>query len=120
MNDYEFHNPNDVILFTLSTILDHLEKKDQLFAAQCIWWWASIIYFTDILIYHRHYKIFPSDYLKNCSLSPLLETDTEKHFEQDIPKLDLPGAIIGEKGHPILQRKSTNHQATTCPALGST
>jgi len=49
MKDLKFNNQYDVILWTLSLFLDRFEKKDQLFAAQCTWWLASIIQFIEIL-----------------------------------------------------------------------
>jgi hypothetical protein len=58
-----FNNDHDIFIGTLSTLLDEFEKGSQLFAAQWIWWLASIVGYTDVLIYYRQYKIFPSDYL---------------------------------------------------------
>jgi len=66
MNNLMFNNKYDVTLCALSLLLDHSKKEDQLFAAQCIWWLASIIQFTEILTYYQLYNIFPSDYLNNA------------------------------------------------------
>jgi len=63
MIGHNLNNEYDVIVYTLSVLLDRLETEDQLSAAQCIWWLASIIQFTEILIYYRRYKVFPSDYV---------------------------------------------------------
>ena len=60
MTKYTFDNEYDVIIFALSIILDQLEWKDHLFATQCIWWLASIIQYSDILLFYRRHKIFPS------------------------------------------------------------
>jgi len=91
MNELEFQNEWDIILFTLSLLLDRFEKEHQLFAAQCIWWLASVIQFTEIWIYYQHYKIFPSDYFKNPGITLLDQpgegTDTVP--DSDIPELNL-------------------------------
>jgi len=58
-------------LCAISLLLDRFEKEDRLFAKQCIWRLASIIQFTDILIYYWHYRIFRSDYGKNLVVMPL-------------------------------------------------
>jgi len=63
MKDLKFNNEYDMIIFTLFKLLDHFEKQDELFAGQFIWWLASIIQFTKMLIYYWHYKIFPSAYI---------------------------------------------------------
>jgi len=72
-------------------ILDHCKNEGQLFAARCIWWLACIIQFSERLIYYRHYKIFPSDYIRNRVVTPL---DWPREFsdnvlDSDIPKLQL-------------------------------
>jgi len=61
-----------------------------LFAAQCIWWLATIIQITEILSYNRHYGIFPSDYLDNCEVPPLPSQLPEGMMipESNIPALE--------------------------------
>jgi len=75
----------------LSFLLDRFEKEDQLFAAQCIWWLANIIQFTEILSYDRHYKVFPSNYVANLLVTPLQQDTAEKDLvkESNIPLLNL-------------------------------
>lgn len=68
---HEFDNDNDVILWAFSALLDFFKKQDMLFEVQCIWWLPSIIQFTEILTYYWHYKIFPSEYLRDCQVTPL-------------------------------------------------
>jgi len=75
--EHWFNNEYDVILCALSLLLDHFEKDNQLFAPQCIWWLASIIQFTKILIYYCHHKIFTSDYINNLVVSPVLNQAPE-------------------------------------------
>jgi len=72
-------------------LLDHFEKEDQLFAALCIWWQANIIQFTEILIYYRHYKIFPSDDKNYLEVTPVSDKPVESLLisESDIPELNL-------------------------------
>jgi len=36
-------------------------------------WLVILIQFTGIITYYRHYKVFPSDYVKNLVVTPLLE-----------------------------------------------
>jgi len=43
MTEYKFNNEYNVILYTLSLLLDCFESEDQHFAAQYTWWLASII-----------------------------------------------------------------------------
>ena len=49
MPTIEFNNEYDVILWTLSRLIEGFEKKNNLFAGQCIWVLACIIEFTEIL-----------------------------------------------------------------------
>jgi len=79
------------MLCALSLLLDHFKKDDQLFAAQCIWWLASIIQFTEILVYYRHYKIFPSNFIVNWVVTLLRSIVPERSLipEPDIPVLKL-------------------------------
>jgi len=71
MVEHKFHNEYGILLCTVSLVLDHFERDDQLFAAQCVWWLATIIRFTEILIYYLHYKVFPSEYVNDLGVSPL-------------------------------------------------
>jgi len=111
MVKYKFNNEYEVILCALSLILDCLETEDQLFAAQWTWWLASIILFTEILIYYRQYKIFPSDYVQNCIATPLPDQSSKRVVmpDEDIPELDLVEEIgiesSGENHIEHLSRK---------------
>jgi len=89
MVNHTFDNDYDVILWAFSALLDRFEKEDESFAAQCIWWLASIIQFTEILTYYRQYKIFPSEYLGDCIVSPLPDKKVRLIPEDDIPELSL-------------------------------
>jgi len=91
----ELNNEYNVILCRHSLLLDLFEKEDHLFAAQCISWVVSIIQFTEILIYYRHYHIFPSDYVKDLVLTPLPCQSPLKEIvpESEIPELDLAEEI---------------------------
>ena len=72
MVEHMFNNEYDIILCALSLFLDHFEEEDQVFAAQCIWWIAGIMQFTEILTYYRHSKVFPSEYVANLLITSLL------------------------------------------------
>jgi len=89
--EHNVFNDYDILLCALSLVLDRFEKEDQSFAAQCIWWLASIIHFTEILIYYRHDKIFPSDYVKDLVVTqPTYQSILEEIVpESDISELDL-------------------------------
>jgi len=71
MVEHKFNNKYEVILPTVSLLLDRFETEDQLFAAHSVQWLASILQFTEILIYYQQYKIFPSNYISNCEMPPL-------------------------------------------------
>ena len=68
---HKFNTEYNIILCTFSILLDQFKKEDQIIAAQCIWWLASIIEVTEILIYYRQYRLFPSDYVKNLAVTAL-------------------------------------------------
>jgi len=88
---HKWNNEYDVSLFTLSLMLEHFEKEDQLFAAQCIWWLASIILCTEILTYYWWYTIFPSNYIDNLVITPLPHQSGKGSLvpESDFPVLDI-------------------------------
>ena len=71
MFTHGFNNMYNIRLCALSLLLDHFDREDQLFAAQYIWWLASIIQFTELLIYYCHYKVFPSGNSNDVVVSPL-------------------------------------------------
>jgi len=97
MVSHTFDNNYDVVLWAFSALSDRFEKEDKLFAAQCIWWLASIIQFREILTYYRQYKIFPSEYLKNIVVTPLPNNrDIEEIPDGDISPLDLDNQEIPE------------------------
>jgi len=95
MTEHKFHNEYDIILHMLSWFLDPFEKGDQLLSAQSIWWTASIIQFTEILIYYRDYTIFHSDFVKDLVVMPLPFQLPLKRIvpESEIPELDLAEEI---------------------------
>lgn len=96
MTEHTFNNEHNVILCSVSILLDRFERENQLFAAQCTWWLASIIQFTEVLIYYRHYEIFPSDYIKNLVVTPLLDwlPSEEMNSESNIAQLNFATVII--------------------------
>jgi len=38
-----FENDNDIIVYAFETIISYARSNQQIFAAQCVWWLASII-----------------------------------------------------------------------------
>jgi len=116
MPGHKFNNEYDMIIFALSTILNQLERQNQIFAAQCIWWLASIIQYMEILLFYWRYQIFPSYYVKNCIVTPLPAVNEEVQPEKEIPELDLAEGIIEESEHQSLQ----GDLATPRTVLGST
>jgi len=116
MPEHKFDNEYDVIIFALSAILDQLEKKDHIFAAQCIWWLTSIIQYTEILLFYRQYNIFLSYYVKNCIVTPLTKVNMVEELGQEILELELAEVILEKSDSSTLRRNS----ATTRRILGST
>jgi len=89
--EHKFNKTYEIILYALSSLLDRLEREDQLFAAQRIWSLASIIQFTEILIYYRLYTVFPSEYVNNLMISPVSNSGIAGPLilESEIPSLDI-------------------------------
>jgi len=116
MNDRHFNNKYDEILWTFSPLLDRFEKEDQLFPAQSIWWIASVIQFTEILTYYRHYKISPGDSVRNNNTSPEESTTADSCMPTEaIPKLDLNRTSESEKDLRIVHPSRLDR----FPLLGS-
>jgi len=105
MPEYKFNNEHDMIIFALSAILDQLERKDQLFAARCVWWLASIIQDTNMLLFYRRYNIFPSYYVKNCIVTPTSEANKGVLSDQELPELELAESSIEDSEHLSLRSK---------------
>jgi hypothetical protein len=89
---YLFTNDHDIIICIFSRLLDGFEKNDQLFAAQCIWWLAHLIQWTEVLTYYRHYRIFPSEYKEPIEGEPLEGSKTSDNT--DVSDLDLNQTLI--------------------------
>jgi len=92
MTEHKFNNKSDNILYAVSLLLDQFQREDRVFAAQCIWWLASIIQFMEIVTYYQCYKLFPSDYVNNLVVTHSLKQETLIP-ESDIPKLDIHDSI---------------------------
>jgi len=52
MPEQTFNNDYDIIGCAFALLLRRFEEEDNWFAAQCIWWLASIIQYIEILKYH--------------------------------------------------------------------
>jgi len=89
MTERKFTNDYDIMVYAFSLLLRQFQKEDNWFAAQCIWWLASIIQYTEILRFYLEYQIFPSDYVKNCVVTPLIEPSRLREPDDDIPELYL-------------------------------
>jgi hypothetical protein len=90
MPSYNFDNEYDVLLFGFSILIDWFSGDNNLFAAQCIWWIASLIGCTNVLRYYRQYKTFPSKHAETQNNTT--EIITERNLgipNSDIPELDL-------------------------------
>lgn len=111
MVDPEFNHDYDVILCHLSLLLDQFEKGNQLFTALCIWWLASMIRFTEILFDYRYFTIFPSHYIINCEVTPLLRQELSQSIisESDIPILD-PNNNSDIAVHPSREKFLPKHR----------
>jgi hypothetical protein len=94
---HSFNNEHDIVVWTLSYLLHRFEDSRNLFAAQCVWWVASLIQLTDILVYYHRYNIFPSEYQNQFEESSVSNTRKSPEIvpERDIPPLELtPGRAI--------------------------
>jgi len=116
MPEHKFDNEYDVIIFALSVIFDQLEKNDHIFAAQYIWWLASIIQYMEILLFYRQYNIFLSYYVKNWIVTPLPKVNKGAELEQEIFELQLAEVILEKSDSSTLRRNS----ATTRRIIWST
>jgi len=74
-----------------------------MFAAQCISWLESIIEFTEILNYYRHYKVFALEYVKDLVVSSLLNPAIagSHNPESEIPVLDINNSDTEVHSGPI-------------------
>jgi len=118
MVEHNFNSKYQVILCTLSMLLDRFEQDDRLFAAKCIWWLTSNIQFTEILMYYRNNKVFPSDYVKNLVVTPLLKQGTLSP-ESKISILDIGRSNCQSNPDPsrsLSEQQSDNRSQlnTTC------
>jgi len=91
MTTREFTNDYDIIIYAFFLLIHWFKKEDNIFVAQCIWWLASIIQYTEVLTYYFDYQIFPSEYLRDCIVTPLLQKDNSGTIvpDSDIPEIDL-------------------------------
>jgi len=91
MVEYKLDNEYNIMMFASSSLRDWFEKDYWLLAAKCIWWVVSIIQFTEILINYRHYKLFPSEVIRDCYVTPLPQTASKKMAipESDIRLFDI-------------------------------
>jgi len=127
MVNHDFDNDYDMLLWAFSTLLDRFEKADKLFAAQCIWWLASIIQLSEILSYYRQYTIFPSEYLRECIVTPLPATSQRNiKPEDEIAEISITSAednnwTISQEGPTLLLgfEQSTKHKKSVLSSTRS-
>jgi len=91
MTKREFSNDYDIIVYALTLLIRRFQNEDNIFAAQCIWWLASIIQYTDQLRFNFEYQVFPSEYVRDCAVTPFPDQlHKEMIFLEDtISELDL-------------------------------
>jgi len=91
MTEWKFTNDYDIVACAFTLLLPWFQQDDEHFAAHCIWWLASIIRYMEILKFHLEYNAYPSAYIKDCIVTPLLsQVDNGTTVpESDIPALDL-------------------------------
>jgi len=82
-------NDHYIIVYAFSLLIRCFKEEDYFFAAQCIWWLTSMVQNTKIFRLYLEYQIFPSEYIENCDLTPLLKRVPEVTItpESDIPVL---------------------------------
>ena len=91
MTERLFANNYDIIMCALSLLIRQFQKEENIFAAQCIRWLASIIQYMEILRFLLGYQTYPSEYIRNWIVTPLPNQDNEGTIipVSDIPALDL-------------------------------
>jgi len=91
MTGQKFNNDYDIIVYAFSLLIQPFKEEDNIFAAQWIWWLASIIQYTEIFKFYLEYRIFSSTYFKNCIVTPLPERVPNEMVipDSDIPELQL-------------------------------
>jgi len=91
MTKQTFENDYDIIVFVFALLTRRFQREDNIFAAQCIWWLAGIIQYKEILRFYFEYQVFPSEYIKDCVVTPLPERTSEEIAipDDDISELDL-------------------------------
>jgi len=70
MTEWRFTNDYDIIVYALYPLIRQFQREDNIFAAQCIWWLASIIQYTEILKYYCEYQVFLSAYVRDLVVTP--------------------------------------------------
>jgi len=71
MTDKRFTNDYNIIVYAFALLIRRFWTEDNIFAAQCIWWLASIIHYMETLRFHFEYQVFPSEYIRDCVVTPL-------------------------------------------------
>jgi len=71
MTDKEFANDYDIIVYAFALLIRPSQKEYNIFAAQCIWWLASIIQCMERLRFDFEYHVFSSQYVRDCVVTPL-------------------------------------------------
>jgi len=104
MTDKKFANDHDIIGYTFVLLIQQFQKEDNIFAAQCTWWLASIIQYTEILKFYLEYQVFPSEYVSDLVVTPLPDRVFKEKvvLDNNISELDLAEenlAISSEKDY---------------------
>jgi len=105
MTEKTFSNDYNIIVYAFALLIRRFQKADNIFAAQCIWWLASIVQYTEILKFYFEYQVFPSEYVRDLVVTPLpvQSSQEEIFFEDNISELNLAEANIekSSKGNYI-------------------
>jgi len=91
MTERKFDNNYNIIVCAFSLLITHFVEEDNIFAAQCIWWLASIIQYTKIFKFYLEYQIFPWVYVRDCVVTPLPKKVPEETLipDSNIPEIQL-------------------------------
>jgi len=87
-----FDNDSDITVYAFSLLIRRFNKEDNIFAARCIWWLASIIQYTEIFKFYLESQIFPSTNVKDCVVTPHPKRVPE---ETIIPDSDIADLQLG-------------------------
>jgi hypothetical protein len=101
-----FENDNDVIVYALERIIAYARRTQQIFAAQCVWWLASIIGLEQGLI-----VLIDNTQSRNPREVPTAPRDTQEGLQnRETPNIVHPGREVSTSSRDT--QEDLRNQAT--------